>query len=108
MSRELIREMKKLLQDGMGAQADDGRRQLAMDAALALLERSVRMRHRRLAVQRLNDAIALGAQVPEEHWAYCREAAVASRDTEVQVLFALSEESLRANQASQLGGPWHG
>jgi hypothetical protein len=108
MSREPIREMKKLLRDGMNVQADNRQRQLARDAALALLARSVRMHHRRLAVQRLHDPVSFGAQVPGEHWAYCREAAAASRNTEVRAMFALSEESLRTNPTQQLGGARHG
>jgi len=87
------------LRDGMHAQADDGQRKLAREAALGLLERSVRMRHRRLAVQRLHDAISSGAQVPGEHWTYCGEAAANSDDVKVRSLFALSEEFLRATQS---------
>ena len=79
MSRDAIREMKKALRAGSGSQA--------VEAALALLERSVRMHHRRLAVQRLNEAVAMGARIPDEHWRYCREAAAASHDTKVQHLF---------------------
>ena len=62
MSRELVREMKRSLRSGKGAHADDGQRQRARDAALALLVRSVRMGHRRLAVQRLHDAVSFGAR----------------------------------------------
>jgi hypothetical protein len=91
MARHGIREMKRLLRAGACAQASQSQRQVAEVAALELLERSVRMRHRRLAVQRLNEAIALGAQVPKEHLAYCRAAAAASRDNVVQALFARCE-----------------
>jgi hypothetical protein len=61
-----------------------------------------------VAVQRLHDPVSFGAQVPGEHWAYCREAAAASRNTEVRAMFALSEESLRTNPTQQLGGARHG
>lgn len=36
------------------------------DAALALLERSVRFGHGRLAVRRLDDAMQIGAQLPSD------------------------------------------
>jgi hypothetical protein len=88
MSRDAIREMKKTLQAGMRAQASEEHRLGAAQAALALLERSVRMGHRRLAVLRLSEAVLLGAQVPNEHWRYCQDAAAASRDMGVQTLFA--------------------
>ena len=89
MSRDAVRQMKKALRAGSGSKA--------LEAALALLERSVRMRHRLLAVQRLNEAVALGAPVPEEHWRYCREAAAASRDTTVQALFVVCAQAAQAS-----------
>ena len=96
MSRDAIRRMKKTLRAGAMSPASDGERTHAIDAALALLERSVRMRHRRLAVQRLNDAVTVGARVPDEHWRYCHEAAAASRDTTVQALFVLCAPTAQA------------
>ena len=100
MSRDAVRAAKKTLRAGRRSQAGEAHRTQAAEAALALLERSVRMHHRRLAVQRLNDAIAMGARVPDEHWRYCREAAAASRDIEVQELFMLCA---RAAPASSKG-----
>ena len=100
MSRDALRDMKKALRAGRRSQAGEAHRTQAAEAALALLERSVRMHHRRLAVQRLNDAVAMGARVPDEHWRYCREAAAASRDIEVQELFLLCA---RAAPASSKG-----
>ena len=100
MSRDAVRAMKKSLRIGRRSQAGDAHHAQAAEAALALLERSVRMHHRRLAVQRLNDAVAMGARVPDEHWRYCREAAAASRDIEVQELFILCA---RAAPASSKG-----
>jgi hypothetical protein len=101
--------MKKLLRKGSDVRADRGQRQLAKDAGLALLTRSVRMRHRRLAVQRLHDALSSsGAHVSSEQWAYCRAAAAASGDMAVRASFARSEASLRADRAPALEGPPHG
>jgi len=89
MSRDAVRQMKKALCAGSSS--------MALEAALALLERSVRMRHRRLAVQRLNEAVALGAPVPEEHWRYCREAATASHDTALQALFLVCAQAAQVS-----------
>jgi len=49
MSRDALRDMKKALRAGRRSQAGDAHRTQAAEAALALLERSVRMHHRRLA-----------------------------------------------------------
>lgn len=96
MSRDAIRDMKTVLRAANGSQA--------VEAALALLEHSVRMRHRRLAVQRLNAAVAVGARVPDEHWRYCREAAAASRDSQLQGLFVACAQVAQAS----LEGARHG
>lgn len=96
MSRDAIRQMKKTLRTGTARQAGDTQRMQAMEAALALLERSVRMHHRRLAVQRLNEAVALGASVPQEHWRYCRQTADASHDVRVRALFVASAQTAQA------------
>jgi hypothetical protein len=101
MSRDAVRAMKKSLRIGRGSQAGDAHHTQAAEAALALLDR---MHHRRLAVQRLNDAVAMGARVPDEHWRYCREAAAASRDIHVQELFM---RCAGASPASSKG-PHHG
>jgi hypothetical protein len=104
MSRDAVRAMKKSLRIGRGSQAGDAHHTQAAEAALALLERSVRMHHRRLAVQRLKDAVAMGARVPDEHWRYCREAAAASRDIHVQELFMRCAGAAPASSK----GPHHG
>jgi hypothetical protein len=100
MSRDAIRDMKKCLRVGRRPQACNAHRVQAAEAALALLERSVRMRHRRLAVQRLSDAVVMGARIPDEHWRYCREAAEACRDIAVRELFIVCA---RAEHASSKG-----
>jgi len=82
--------LKKVLRAGTAPRATQRQHEQAVQAALALLERSVRMRHRRLAVQRLNEAVTLGAHVPDPHWLYCRQAAEGSRDTQIQALFTRS------------------
>lgn len=63
---------------------------MAEAAALGLLERSVRMGHKRLAVQRLGQVVMLGMRVPDDWWRYCRKAAEESQSKELQELFLLS------------------
>lgn len=45
----------------------------ARNASLALLERSIRFGHKKLALKRLSDAVTLGAALDPEHFRYCRE-----------------------------------
>ena len=77
MKRETIRTLKKSLRTGGEAHASPQQAQDARAAALALLERSVAMRHDRLAIQRLLDAVRLRAPVAPALWAHCE--AVAAR-----------------------------
>lgn len=60
---------------------------LAKDAAVQLLERSIRFGHGRLAVVRLVMAVHSGAEIPKEHWLYCQEVAASSKDVGTQALF---------------------
>jgi hypothetical protein len=90
MARQAIRELKHSLHAGMAACASDEQRSHAKEAALSLLERSVRMGHRRLAVIRLHAAVSTGAAVPDEHWRYCHEAATACKDAAIQDLYITS------------------
>lgn len=94
MARDGIREMKRQLREGRIGQPTEEVRRLAAEAALALLERSVRMRHRRLAVQRLHDAVDLGVRLTAEQWTYCRDAAEASRDADLRATFQRCELAL--------------
>ena len=103
MPRQALRELKKALRAGTSTLASQDQHEEAVRAALALLERSVRMRHRRLAVQRLNEAVALGAQISDEQWVYCRQAAEASRDAAIQSLFTRSAQAACTNRNRQEG-----
>jgi hypothetical protein len=86
MSRLIIRQMKRGVAAGTAPDASVGAQELAKDMALGLLERSIRFGHSRLAVIRLAMAVTAGAEVPEAHWAYCREA-VDGRSDDVKALF---------------------
>lgn len=74
MSRADVREFKRKLFQGTRPDADDGQSRLAKESALALLERSIRFGHGRLAVIRLGIAVQAGADIPPDCWSYCRDA----------------------------------
>ena len=98
MARSAIRELKRDMRSAqMTGNALAG--QLGRQAALALLDRSIRMRHRRLAVQRLGAAVALGAEISQAQWCYCQAAAAASRDKLVQSLFEAAASACKVQPA---------
>lgn len=70
-TRARIKALKRLVLTGMRVDASPARRQLAQDAAVLLLERSVAMAHDRLFLHRLADAMALGAPIGWHAWAHC-------------------------------------
>ncbi|AQV98439.1 hypothetical protein BJN34_31685 [Cupriavidus necator] len=70
MSREKIKALKKVIRTAGHAEASAHHTPDARAAALALLRHSVRMRHDRLAVIRLLDAIRLRADIDGELWRY--------------------------------------
>lgn len=92
MSRLIIRQMKRGVAAGTASGAGFGAQELAKDMALGLLERSIRFGHSRLAVIRLAMAVAAGAEVPQAHWAYCRDA-VDGRNDDVKALFVTAARS---------------
>jgi hypothetical protein len=60
---------------------------LGGQCALALLTRSIRFAHGRLAVLRLAMAVDAGASIPREHWVYCSRVAGSSGDSRLQELY---------------------
>ena len=72
MSRARIRLLRKVLRRGDSEQASPVQIREAQDAALQLLRRSVALKHDRLAVLRLADAIRVGARIEDSLWDHCR------------------------------------
>jgi hypothetical protein len=87
MSRQSIRGMKHAVRaagrDGATAESHV----LAKEAALALLARSIKFGHPRLAVLRLAMAVQAGADVPASHWDYCRATVAQTKDLSLRALF---------------------
>lgn len=78
--REPLRSLKRLARLGLAPDAPPEVRQQSQRAALALLKRSILFGHHRLAVRRLLEAVALGASVAPDQWAYCERAAFVAAD----------------------------
>jgi len=90
-TRRQIRSLKRSVQAAARAACSEDERREAMRSAIDLLERSITMGHRRLALIRLRDAVRVGAPVPEPHWRYCLELVHSNRDPALrQLLVTLS------------------
>lgn len=87
--------MKRAIRAGSIDRASEVEHQRARESALALLARSIKFGHRRLAVVRLAVAVRAGAAVTREQWAYCEEAVSRSGDPVLrEVLTAMRSGSL--------------
>jgi len=75
LSRSDVRERKRILRIGMRPNASEQERAIAKKSAVVLLERSIQQGHRRLALQRLVDAVRVGATLSSYHWKYCEAVA---------------------------------
>ena len=87
MSRDTVRSIKKAMRDAHRHTAPQEAELLSRDCAVALLARSIRFGHGRLAVIRLCAAAQVGAEISGEQWAYCARASVLSSDFKLQELF---------------------
>jgi hypothetical protein len=89
MSRAPIRKLKKIMQVGLRPEASQAQSLDAREAALALLRRSVALKHDRLAILRLVDAVKLEATIESEVWRYCGTiASAAANMDQFESLFA--------------------
>lgn len=70
--RQRLRALKRLARAGSGKDAALPLQQQSRVIALALLDRSIQFKHRRLALLRLKEALELGASVSTEQWTYCK------------------------------------
>lgn len=79
MTRAVVRNLKKGLR-GNPSNAHARSDLAAMQqSALALLKRSIKFGHGRLAIQRLATAVRVGANIPPEDLAYCINAMARAR-----------------------------
>lgn len=96
MTRATVRTLKRAARTGSRPGASAADQILSSECALALLARSVRFAHGRLAVLRLALAVDAGASVPSEHWMYCSRVAGSSGDSRLQEIYRTA--ALKATQ----------
>lgn len=82
MTRQVIGDWKRKCAKGNAPGAAPDEAALARQSALALLGRSVKFGHRRLAIVRLVDALGTGADVPAAYWDHCRRAVRTTQDVD--------------------------
>jgi hypothetical protein len=82
-----VRTLKRELRVSSHTQPSDADQMLSRESAAALLSRSIRFGHGRLAVLRLAIAVDVGASIPQEHWTYCLRAAQLASDAGLQELY---------------------
>lgn len=82
MSRLDVQSLKLSVRAGAASNASETELEAARASTLALLDRSIRCGHRRLAIHRLAAAIQIGAPVSNTQWTYCSKL-VSSFKTEV-------------------------
>lgn len=87
MTRQIVRTLKRVMRDGLRANASEAELVQTRESALALLARSVEMGHKRLAVIRLGMAVGTGAPISQEHWVYCARMTSASGDPRLQAIY---------------------
>ena len=78
---------------------------LPKESALALLARSIAFGHGQVAVIRLAMAVHAGADVPQGHWTYCREAPSRCKDATLQALFLEAARTASGQPASCTQNP---
>lgn len=70
--RKGVRHLKRLARAGREVDAAPALKLQGQTIALALLDRSIKFKHRRLALLRLIAAVETGALLSVEHWTYCK------------------------------------
>ncbi|MDI1274833.1 MULTISPECIES: hypothetical protein [unclassified Polaromonas] len=95
--------MKRLVRRGVMPYAPSDDQERSREAALALLTRSIKFGHRRLAVIRLAKAVEVKASVTKEQWEYCERVAAESSDIAVRCLMISSVNRIQVSfQSSAL------
>lgn len=87
MTRQAVRQLKNAVRSSKRPGAQSVEQKKGAEGALALLERSIRFGHSRLALIRLEQAVSCGAPVSSDQWTYCYSAAMSSADVNMQALY---------------------
>ena len=98
MKRADIKLCKKAVREGSQSHATRAQALIARNASISLLQRSVQMKHKRLVLVRLLEALALQAPINETLWQHCMTVAKAIASTqELRMLDALREQVVEGN-----------
>ncbi|MDO9436998.1 hypothetical protein [Hydrogenophaga sp.] len=100
MTRTTVRKLKRAASKFRSSECLPEERELAKRQMIALLDRSIRFGHGRLAILRYIDALNAGANVTDLHWSYCHRTALACDDRALQQLCFSAEI-----RARRLGTP---
>ncbi len=79
--------MKRMVREGANPAAEPELRRQSQAMALALLDRSIKFGHHRLAIQRLGAAVELEASVNADRWAYFERVARQTVDAALRTRF---------------------
>jgi len=93
--RRRLRSLKRLARAGSGTDAAPALKLQSQAIALALLDRSIKFKHRRLALLRLKEALDLGAVVDTEQWTYCRGVLALVQDSALRAYFEHTAQFVR-------------
>jgi hypothetical protein len=101
----LSREAAKLLKHSLAMAQGDGQ---IREAAVALLRHSLRLGHRRLSLQRLEQVVSCGAELTREDLHRCAELALRVNDPQIHERLArlsrkLSSADLAATPSMRAG-----
>lgn len=102
--RRRLRSLKRLARQGSGTGASPALQLQSQAIALAFLDRSIKFKHRRLAVFRLKEAAELGAPIEEVHWTYCWNVVASGEDSKLHSEFLKAQEYSRKKHRNRLGG----
>ncbi len=86
LDRSEIRNLKRATRTCASPDTSEQARDRGRAAALALLDHSIKNRHKRLALIRLEVAIRLGGRVTPNHWRYCEDVVRRSGDSSLREL----------------------
>lgn len=101
--RQRLRSLKRLARAGSGADAAPALKLQSQAIALALLDRSILFKHRRLALLRLKEAVELGAAVNTEQWTYCRSVMTLKQNGARRAEIKRAAKASRANRVGKTG-----
>lgn len=87
--RQGLRSLKRLARAGASIDAAPALRLQSQAIALALLDRSIKFKHHRLALVRLKEAFELGAVVDTEQWTYCKGVLALVQDSALRAYFEI-------------------